>query len=89
MLYLTSILQPIMHTVGISIGELKSKYFAIFIDDQMELVSRAKDFHLRPLLEPYVILSHHTAPLIQPMDIFPFPSERIDLFSPALSLSAI
>ena len=29
-------------------------------------VSRPKDFHLEPLAEPYVTLSRHTAPVIQP-----------------------
>ena len=29
-------------------------------------VSRPKEFHLEPLAEPYVTLSRHTAPVIQP-----------------------
>ena len=33
-----------------------------------EWVSRPKDFHVEPLAEPYVTLSRHTAPVIQPRD---------------------
>jgi hypothetical protein len=29
-------------------------------------VSRPKEFHLRPLSEPYVTLSRHTAPIVRP-----------------------
>ena len=32
----------------------------------LTLVSRPREFHPQPLAEPYVILSHHTAPIIQP-----------------------
>ena len=32
----------------------------------LTLVSRPREFHPQPLAEPDVILSHHTAPIIQP-----------------------
>jgi hypothetical protein len=33
----------------------------LFVEDDEE--SRPKEFHLRPLAEPYVTLSSHTAPI--------------------------
>ena len=33
------------------------------------LVSRPREFHPRPLAEPYVTLSRHTAPIIQPLPV--------------------
>jgi hypothetical protein len=32
----------------------------------MAAASRPEEFHLQPLSEPYVTLSRHTAPIIQP-----------------------
>lgn len=61
------LVQPVSHRRYTSVQQYRpqTKHEEFFTAEI--LVSRPGEFHPQPLAEPYVILSHHTAPIIQPL----------------------